>query len=50
LIDALQNNMYGSASDLLESLEDLINLFRKGEPPSDDLTMLAIHRILNPKK
>lgn len=47
LIDALQNNMYGSASEMLESLEDLINLFRKGEPPSDDLTMLAIHRVLN---
>jgi sigma-B regulation protein RsbU (phosphoserine phosphatase) len=50
LINALQSNLYGSASEMLESLEDLINLFRKGEPPSDDLTMLAIHRILNPKK
>jgi GAF domain-containing protein len=47
LIEALQNNMYGSASELLESLEDLINIFRKGEPPSDDLTMLAIHRLSN---
>lgn len=45
LIDALQKNMYSSASELLESLEDLINIFRKGEPPSDDLTMLAIHRL-----
>lgn len=44
LINALQENKYGSASELLQSLEDLINLFRKGEPPSDDLTMLAIHR------
>ena len=45
LIDALQKNKYGSASELLESLEDLINIFRQGEPPSDDLTMLAIHRL-----
>lgn len=45
LIDALQKNQYGSASELLESLEDLINIFRQGEPPSDDLTMLAIHRL-----
>lgn len=45
LIDALQKNMYASASELLENLEDLINTFRKGEPPSDDLTMLAIHRL-----
>lgn len=47
LIDALQKNKYGSASELLESLEDLINIFRQGEPPSDDLTMLAIHRLSN---
>ena len=45
LIDALQENLYGSATELLQSLEDLINVFRKGEPPSDDLTMLAIHRL-----
>jgi len=45
LINALQENLYGSASELLQSLEDLINVFRKGEPPSDDLTMLAIHRL-----
>ena len=45
LIDALQKNMYASAGELLESLEDLINIFRKGEPPSDDLTMLAVHRL-----
>lgn len=46
LINALQENRYSSASELLESLEDLINIFRKGEPPSDDLTMLAIHRLI----
>lgn len=45
LVTALQENLYGSASELLQSLEDLINVFRKGEPPSDDLTMLAIHRL-----
>ncbi len=45
LIDALQKNLYASAGELLENLEDLINTFRKGEPPSDDLTMLAIHRL-----
>jgi len=45
LINALQENLYGSASELLQSLEDLINVFRKGEPPSDDLTMLAFHRL-----
>ena len=45
LIDALQNNRYASSTELLENLEDLINTFRKGEPPSDDLTMLAIHHL-----
>jgi serine phosphatase RsbU (regulator of sigma subunit) len=45
LIEALKVNSYGSATELLENLEDLINTFRKGEPPSDDLTMLALHRL-----
>ncbi|HNR01312.1 MAG TPA: GAF domain-containing protein [Anaerolineaceae bacterium] len=45
VIDALQNNLYSSSAELLENLEDLINTFRKGEPPSDDLTMLAIHHL-----
>ena len=45
LIEALQNNSYGSATELLENLEDLINTFRKGEPPSDDLTLLALHHL-----
>ncbi len=47
VIAALQENLYRSANELLESLENLINVFRKGEPPSDDLTMLAIHRLKN---
>jgi sigma-B regulation protein RsbU (phosphoserine phosphatase) len=47
LNEALMNSTYDSAGQLLENIENLIDVFRKGEPPSDDLTMIAIHRIKN---
>ena len=45
LVEALRENSYEAASDLLQNLEEIIDRFRKGEPPSDDLTMLALHRL-----
>lgn len=44
LLDSLQTSKFSSASDLLEKIEDLIIEFRNGEPPSDDLTMIALRR------
>lgn len=44
LIDAVKDIPHHTAHQFLEYLEDLIEAFRKGEPPSDDLTMIAIHR------
>lgn len=44
LIDVVKDIPHHTAQQFLENLEDLIEAFRKGEPPSDDLTMIAIHR------
>jgi serine phosphatase RsbU (regulator of sigma subunit) len=44
LLSALKKGRFTTASELLENIEIHINNFRQGEPPSDDLTMLAIHR------
>jgi sigma-B regulation protein RsbU (phosphoserine phosphatase) len=44
LIDAVKDIPHHTAQQFLENLEDLIEVFRKGEPSSDDLTMIAIHR------
>ncbi|MRS01911.1 GAF domain-containing protein [bacterium] len=44
LINALQNSTASSADELLASIEKLIQDFRNGEPPSDDLTMIALRR------
>lgn len=45
LVDALLKSTATSADQLLSSIDDLIQDFRNGEPPSDDLTMIAIRRI-----
>jgi len=45
LVDALLNSTASSADQLLSSIDRLIENFRNGEPPSDDLTMIAIRRI-----
>jgi phosphoserine phosphatase RsbU/P len=45
LVEALLNSDYAHASDLLTGIEQLIDTFRNGEPPSDDLTMIAVHRL-----
>ncbi len=44
LVNALLNSTVTSAEQLLASIEELIKEFRNGEPPSDDLTMIAIRR------
>ncbi|PKO03142.1 MAG: hypothetical protein CVU43_04205 [Chloroflexi bacterium HGW-Chloroflexi-5] len=44
LVEALLATTSSSAEQLLTSIDDLIQYFRKGEPPSDDLTMIAIRR------
>ena len=45
LVDTLLNSTASSADQLLSSIDHLIEEFRDGEPPSDDLTMIAIRRI-----
>lgn len=45
LVDALLASTASSADQLLSSIDKLIKEFRKGEPPSDDLTMIAVRRI-----
>ncbi len=44
LADALTNSNHASAGELLTKVEELIHDFRQGEPPSDDLTMIAVFR------
>jgi phosphoserine phosphatase RsbU/P len=44
LVEALLNSAASSADQLLSSIDQLIENFRNGEPPSDDLTMIAIRR------
>lgn len=44
LIDAAKDIPHQTAQQFLQNLEELIDAFRNGEPPSDDLTMIAIHR------
>jgi sigma-B regulation protein RsbU (phosphoserine phosphatase) len=44
LVETLLNSTTTGAGDLLTSIEKLIEDFRNGEPPSDDLTMIAVHR------
>lgn len=48
LIESLRKNSYLSASGLLQNVEDVIDAFSEGEPASDDLTMLAVHRLKTP--
>jgi phosphoserine phosphatase RsbU/P len=45
LKEVLLNSTASSSDQLLSSIDTLIQEFRKGEPPSDDLTMIAIRRI-----
>ncbi len=44
LVNALLNSPAASADELLVSIDELIQEFRNGEPPSDDLTMIALRR------
>jgi serine phosphatase RsbU (regulator of sigma subunit)/putative methionine-R-sulfoxide reductase with GAF domain len=44
LIDLVVESEYLCAKELLDNLESQIDLFRKGEPSSDDLTMIAVQR------
>jgi serine phosphatase RsbU (regulator of sigma subunit) len=44
LVDALLESTTASADALLTSIEKMIQDFRNGEEPSDDLTMIAVHR------
>jgi sigma-B regulation protein RsbU (phosphoserine phosphatase) len=44
LAEVLSNSTWKSAGELLTSVESIIEDFRNGEPPSDDLTMIAIRR------
>ena len=45
LVEALLNSPASNADQLLSSIDQLIQAFRNGEPPSDDLTMIAIRRV-----
>lgn len=45
LFQALASSNVQSAEELLEELENEINTFRQGEAPTDDMTMIALHRI-----
>jgi sigma-B regulation protein RsbU (phosphoserine phosphatase) len=45
LLETLKNNQCNSVCQLLEAIESSVKEFRNGEPPSDDLTMVALHRL-----
>lgn len=45
LLKFLQENIHLSAKELLDGLEANLTQFRAGEPPSDDITIVAIHRL-----
>jgi sigma-B regulation protein RsbU (phosphoserine phosphatase) len=44
LFELIKNTNMSSSSELLTTIENAIQEFRAGEPPSDDLTMICIHR------
>jgi len=47
LIDVIQqcaHNDNSSANHLLDMVNNALTIFREGAPPSDDVTMLAVHR------
>ncbi len=44
LVEALLHSYHESATDLLEAIENSVHEFAGGEPPSDDMTMIAIYR------
>ncbi len=44
LVETLLDSTASTAEQLLSSIDGLIQEFRNGEPPSDDLTMIAIRR------
>lgn len=45
LYELISNTTLSSSGELLKTIENAIQEFRAGEPPSDDLTMISIHRI-----
>ncbi len=45
LYELINTTTMSSSSELLTTIENAIQEFRAGEPPSDDLTMISIHRI-----
>ncbi len=50
LFDLLEKNRADSSNGLLTNIENAIREFRNGEPPSDDLTMISVHRKANTGK
>ena len=44
LFELINHTTLSSSSELLTTIENAIQEFRAGEPPSDDLTMICIHR------
>ena len=44
LFELIKNAKISTSSELLTTIENAIQEFRAGEPPSDDLTMICIHR------
>lgn len=44
LFELINHTTLSSSSGLLTTIENAIQEFRAGEPPSDDLTMICIHR------
>jgi serine phosphatase RsbU (regulator of sigma subunit) len=47
LRSALQSAEGTSSNQVLEEIDQAIDAFRKGEPPSDDMTMVLIRKIMN---
>jgi len=47
LKSALQSAEGTSSNQVLEEIDQAIDAFRKGEPPSDDMTMVLIRKIMN---
>ncbi len=46
LFNLLENSDFITSDELLNTIEKAIHEFRNGEAPSDDLTMISIHRTL----
>jgi sigma-B regulation protein RsbU (phosphoserine phosphatase) len=44
LVDVIQKHGLGTIQNMLEELDDALIEFRRGTPPADDITLLAVRR------